>query len=98
MKRTFAAALLSLITIVAWAQEYRTVTDIAYTEKTDNYAREQELFGRYDENQYLARMMKLVGHKQTYLYEIGGHDHGAMVSPSFHILESHLQQAMKESE
>lgn len=265
MKRTFAAALLSLITIVAWAQEYRTVTDIAYTEKTDNYARErlkldihypegktgcpvivwfhgggleagnkeipeqlkqkgyvvvganyrllprvtidstlddaaeavawvfrhaaeyggdtkkivvtghsaggylamllclnkewlakyqvnaddvmmyapfsgqavthynvrkmqglqplkvtidkyapiywvrpdcpplilicgdreQELFGRYDENQYLARMMKLVGHKQTYLYEIGGHDHGAMVAPSFHILESHIKKAVE---
>jgi len=60
--------------------------------------RDQELYGRYDENQYLARMMKLVGHQHTYLYEIGGHDHGAMVSPSFHILESHLQQAMKESE
>ncbi len=58
--------------------------------------REQELFGRYDENQYLARMMKLVGHQQTYLYEIGGHDHGAMVGPSFHILETHLRQTLKE--
>ena len=57
--------------------------------------REQELFGRYDENQYLARMMKLVGHKQTYLYEIGGHDHGAMVGPSFHILEAHIKKAVE---
>ena len=57
--------------------------------------REQELFGRYDENQYLARMMKLVGHKQTYLYEIGGHDHGAMVGPSFHILESYIKKAVE---
>lgn len=58
--------------------------------------RELELFGRYDENQYLARMMKLVGHQQTYLYEIDGHDHGTMVGPSFHILETHLRKALKE--
>lgn len=53
--------------------------------------RELELYGRYDENQYLARMMKLVGHNDTYLYEIDGHDHGSMVEPSFHILERHLK-------
>ena len=56
--------------------------------------REQELYGRYDENQYLARMMKLAGHKQTYLYELDGHDHGAMVGPSFHILEAHLKKML----
>lgn len=56
--------------------------------------RELELFGRYDENQYLARMMKLVGHTETYLYEIGGHGHGAMVEPSFHILETHLNRML----
>lgn len=53
--------------------------------------REQELYGRYDENAYLARMMKLVGHTQTYLYEIGGHDHGAMAGPAFHILLNHIR-------
>jgi hypothetical protein len=58
--------------------------------------REQELFGRYDENQYLARMMKLVGHKQTYLYEIDGHDHGAMVEPGFHILDAHIKRLLEE--
>lgn len=56
--------------------------------------RELELFGRYDENQYLARMMKLVGHKQTYLYELDGHGHGSMVEPSFHILETHLNRML----
>ncbi|MBR4390181.1 MAG: alpha/beta hydrolase [Prevotella sp.] len=56
--------------------------------------RELELFGRYDENQYLARMMKLVGHEQTYLYEIDGHGHGSMVEPSFHILEKHLNRML----
>ena len=58
--------------------------------------REYELFGRYDENQYLARMMKLVGHQQTYLYEIDGHGHGPMVGPSFHILETHLNMLLSK--
>lgn len=54
--------------------------------------RELELYGRYDENQYLARMMKLVGHEHTYLYELDGHGHGKMVEPAFHILETHLKE------
>jgi len=58
--------------------------------------RELELYGRFDENQYLARMMKLVGHTQTYLYELDGYDHGAMAEPAFHILESHLQRLLTE--
>lgn len=56
--------------------------------------RELELYGRYDENQYLARMMKLAGHQQTYLYELDGHGHGGMVAPGFHILETHLRQLL----
>ena len=56
--------------------------------------RELELYGRYDENQYLARMMKLAGHKHTYLYEIDGHGHSGMIVPGFHILETHLKQML----
>ena len=56
--------------------------------------RELELYGRYDENQYLARMMKLVGHQHTYLYELDGHGHGGMVASGFHILETHLRQML----
>ena len=56
--------------------------------------RELELFGRYDENQYLARMMKLAGHEQTYLYEIDGHGHNGMIEPGFHILETHIRQML----
>lgn len=58
--------------------------------------RELELYGRYDENQYLARLMKLAGHHDTYLYEIDGHGHGSMVGPSFHILETHLRSMLGE--
>jgi hypothetical protein len=56
--------------------------------------RELELYGRFDENQYLARMMKLTGHQQTFLYEIDGHGHGGMIEPGFHILETHLHQML----
>lgn len=56
--------------------------------------RELELYGRYDENQYLERMMKLVGHKHTWLYEIGGHGHNDMVPPSFLILKNHIKQLL----
>ena len=44
--------------------------------------REQEMLGRYEENAYLWRMMKLVGQKQIYLYELDGFDHGSMVAPA----------------
>lgn len=60
--------------------------------------RELELYGRYDENQYLARMMKLVGHTETYLYELDGHGHGDMVEPSFHILLTHLKKCIVNNE
>lgn len=48
--------------------------------------RDIELFGRYEENAYMWRMMKLVGHQNTSLYEIAGHGHGPMGDPAFHIL------------
>ena len=58
--------------------------------------REQELFGRYEENAYMWRMMKLTGHQETYLYEIGGYDHGAMAEPAFHILHQHVKKILGE--
>ena len=48
--------------------------------------RDIELFGRYEENAYMWRMMKLVGHQNTTLYEIAGHGHGPMGDPAYHIL------------
>jgi len=38
--------------------------------------RELELLGRYEENAYFARMMKLVGHKDVTLQEYKGFHHG----------------------
>lgn len=47
---------------------------------------EMELLGRYEENAYLLRMMKLSGHKSTRLLQLQGYDHGAMVNPAFPLL------------
>lgn len=43
--------------------------------------REKELLGRYEENAYLWRMMKVVGHARTELVELAGYDHGGMAEP-----------------
>lgn len=48
--------------------------------------RNLEMLGRYEENAYMWRMMGLAGHKQTYLYELGGFDHGGMAEPAFDLL------------
>lgn len=58
--------------------------------------RELELFGRYEENAYLWRMMKLSGHQSTWLYEIDGHGHGPMGEPAFHILHQWIKKLLGE--
>ena len=58
--------------------------------------REQELFGRYEENAYLLRMMKLNGHKRTTLYELQGFDHGGMAEPAFPLLLKEVAAITKE--
>lgn len=40
--------------------------------------RDRELLGRYEENAYMWRMMKLAGHTRTRLVELDGEDHGSM--------------------
>lgn len=47
--------------------------------------REMELLGRYEENAYLMRMMKVVGHKDTRLLEMAGYGH-EMTEPAFPLL------------
>ena len=47
--------------------------------------RELELLGRYEENAYLYRMMKVAGHTNTRLYELDGYNHG-MEEPAFPLL------------
>lgn len=58
--------------------------------------RELEMLGRYEENAYFWRMMKVVGHKESYLYELDGYNHGDMAAPAFHILKKHVKDIVKE--
>jgi acetyl esterase/lipase len=48
--------------------------------------RELELMGRYEENAYLSRMMKLAGNTRTKLYELQGFNHVNMPEPAFPLL------------
>ena len=58
--------------------------------------REKEMLGRYEENAYLNRMMKLAGHKRTTLYELQGFDHGGMAEPAFPLLLKEVAAVSKE--
>ena len=58
--------------------------------------RELELFGRYEEQAYFWRMLKLVGHKDVTLYEMQGYDHGAMPFPAYKILKDHIKRLTEE--
>lgn len=58
--------------------------------------REKELLGRYEENAYLNRMMKLAGHKDTRLYELQGFDHGGMAEPAFPLLLAEVKAIVKK--
>ena len=57
---------------------------------------ELELYGRYEENAYLLRMMKLVGSKTTRLYKLEGFDHGGMPEPAFPLLLKEIARVTKE--
>ncbi len=59
--------------------------------------REQELLGRYEENAYLWRMLKLVGHKDVALRELDGFNHGEMPEPAFPLLVRFTQSVKASS-
>ena len=56
--------------------------------------RELEMVGRYEENAYLARMFKIVGHTQVKLLELDGYDHG-MAYPAFPLLLKEIERLNK---
>ncbi len=53
--------------------------------------REIEMLGRYEENAYMYRMMKVAGHEHTKLYELDAFNHGGMVSPALEILLQEIE-------
>lgn len=55
--------------------------------------REMEMLGRYEENAYLMRMMKVAGHKETRLLELQGYGHG-MVEPGLPLLLNEVRRIM----
>lgn len=57
--------------------------------------REKELLGRYEENAYMMRMMKVVGHKQTRLLELDGYGH-EMAEPAFPLLLEEVRRLTKK--
>ena len=58
--------------------------------------RELEMLGRYEENAYLMRMMKVAGHTKTKLYELDGYDHG-MTEPAFPLLIKEVRKIVEEN-
>jgi acetyl esterase/lipase len=56
--------------------------------------RELELPGRYEENAYLWRMLKVNGHPDVTLHEIDGTDHGSMVAPGHEILLDFIERVL----
>ena len=54
-----------------------------------------ELYGRYEENLYLWRMLKLVGHPDVQIFKLDGHNHGDMVSPAHHILKQQIKRLIQ---
>lgn len=57
--------------------------------------RELELLGRYEENAYLIRMMKIAGHQNNKLYELEGYTHD-MTYPAFPLLIKEVQRIVEE--
>ena len=58
--------------------------------------RELELLGRYEENAYLLRMMKLAGNTRTRLYELQGFDHSGMEEPALALLLKEVAQVVRD--
>ena len=54
-----------------------------------------ELLGRYEENAYMMRMMKVAGHKYTRLMELDGYGHD-MEQPAFPLLLNEVKRIVKE--
>ena len=57
--------------------------------------RELEMLGRYEENAYLARIMKLNGHTKTQLFELQGFGHGPMMQPGLYLLIAQLHKLIE---
>ena len=55
---------------------------------------EEELYGRYEENLYMWRMMKLSGHPDVKIFKLDGYNHGDMAAPAHHILRNEISRIL----
>lgn len=58
--------------------------------------RELELLGRYEENAYMWRMMQLVEHPDTEIYELDGYNHGQMAGPAHPLLLRFIERVCED--
>jgi acetyl esterase/lipase len=58
--------------------------------------REMELLGRYEENAYFFRMMKVIENPRVQLFELQGFDHGDMVKPGIPLLMKEIGFILKK--
>jgi acetyl esterase/lipase len=58
--------------------------------------REKEMLGRYEENAYFYRMMKVAGHPDITLYEMDGYGH-IMTEPAFPLLVDFVRSKSKKN-
>lgn len=56
--------------------------------------REMELFGRYEETAYFARMLRLNGHKDIIFHELDGFGHGDMAEPAHLLLLKYIKKRL----
>lgn len=59
---------------------------------------DMELYGRYEENLYMWRMMKLVGNEYVKIYKLDGYNHGDMAAPAHHILRQEIGRILSSQE
>ncbi len=59
--------------------------------------REMEMLGRYEENAYMWRMMKVIGHEKTTLFELDGFNHGEMDKPAYYLLVKYVKDFEKNA-
>jgi len=52
------------------------------------------MLGRYEENAYMMRMMKVAGHKDTRIFELDGYGHG-MTGPAFPLLVKEVNRVVE---
>lgn len=59
--------------------------------------RELEMLGRYEENAYFWRMLRVVGHPKAELIELEGFNHGEMVDPACLIVIKRLKNRAEDT-